>query len=120
MTVIDRTYTVGLPDSGGPAAIALNLDLPDAPVPFTIEAWVSNFGSSNIYILDGDVPLLDAANRLPGAPGNSSNNIDCIMAISPSAPTRAGLPIGTNRITIYFEAANTSGQTQSVTVRVRG
>lgn len=113
--VTDRTFTVALPSGQGPSVIPLELNLPDIDNAEII-AWIGNFGSSNVYLLESRVALPAAQARI----SDSLDTVDCIAALSGSAVITAPLDESTRAITVFFENANTSGQTESVSIRVRG
>lgn len=115
-TVSDRTLTVGLPNNTGPASIPIPLNLPDVGKGEVI-AWIGNFGGSNVYLFEGYRSLADCQNQLAD---DTVGTVDCIMALSYAGPTRAPLPDDCRSyVTVFFEAANDSGQTQTVTMRIR-
>lgn len=113
--ISDKTYTVGLPTGSGPAVMPIPLSLPDQG-DGQVEAWIGNFGSSNAYVMPGNVPLAQAQSQLSD---DTVGMIDCLMALTSAGPVRRGFDITDIRsLTVFFETQNTSGQTEAVTVRV--
>jgi hypothetical protein len=113
----EKLYTIGLPNGQGPSITKIQMNLVDSPTKLEIEAWIGNFGSSNVYILEGGMSLAVAQNRVLEdlAP---DGQIDCLFALSGSAPVKAEVSQDTRHITVFFETANASGQTETVTVKV--
>jgi hypothetical protein len=111
--IADQSYTVGLPSGAGPAAIVIPQNPPDIG-DCEVTAWIGNFGSSNAYLFGGGVPLTECQSRLAN---DVVGTIDCIMALSASGPTTMSTD-KKHSMTVFFESQNTSGQTQTVTVRV--
>ena len=107
----ERCGTYGIVSGGGPAVVYHELRLPDTGK-FELEAWISNFGSSNVHIMRDRLSLTEAQNRL------ETNFNDMLMTLPSGAIGRCWLPESVNVVTVFFEAANTSGQAQLVTVRV--
>lgn len=110
--MFERSYSFGLPNNQGPAAETQNLYLSDERKPRNIEAWLSNFGSSNVHIFSGQLSLAQCQELL------GQGFLDVIMTVTGAGPSCVRLPDDTSTITVMFEALNSSGQTQVVTVRV--
>lgn len=110
--MFERTWTVGLANNSGPDVFDIELNLPGGNRTYAIEAWISNFGSSNVHLIRGNVTEAQAADLI------ERGLSDVIMTLPSGSPGRCLLPNDTGEITMFFEAANTSGQFQLVTVRV--
>lgn len=96
-----------------------------------LEAWISNFGGSNVYIFEGDKTLAECENtvqrlgverevkgeEIKEVIRPSSGKIDCLMPLTGSGPTIIAVNLDSPRLTIYFEAKNESGQVQTVCIR---
>lgn len=108
----ERCYTVGVPNNVGPLAIQQRLNLSSERGHRHLEAWIGNFGSSNVYIFSGNLSTTQCAQLL------EQGFIDCLMALSYSGPTRVQVPEDISYVTVYFEAVNSSGQTETVTLKV--
>lgn len=112
--IFDKTYTVALANNSGPAVVSVPLNLPDSGTAL-VEGWIGNFGSSNAYLFGGTVPLSECQQRITN-PGI----VNCLFALTASGPVRTECDVDDIRgLTVFFEADNTSGQTETVTVRVR-
>lgn len=110
--MFERVKTHLLANGGGPDAQAFDLRLGNFDRPCQIEAWIGNFGSSNVHIARGKLTLAQCQGLL------ETGISDFLMTLTASGPTRVLLPDDTREITVFYEAANTSGQFQAVTVRV--
>jgi hypothetical protein len=110
----ERTLTVGLPNGQGPAVIPVQLRDMEAGKQ-RVEAWIGNFGGSNVWIFSGDVSLKEAENIVARGAGEL---IDCVMALSGSVATSTDLDENTHRLTVFFEGKNEAGQTQSVSLKI--
>lgn len=106
----EQVYTVGLPTGQGPAVIAKDINLPDFG-DFEITAWIGNFGGSNVYLIAGKVSMGDAQNMLTDA----TDRLDVLCCLTGTGPVRVPLPDNFRSVTIFYEGANASGQTQAVT-----
>lgn len=110
--MFDRSWTFGIATTAGPDAQAQTLSLPDEHGPLYLEAWISNFGSSNVHVFDGDLSIGDCQERM------ERGFVDCLLTVTGAGPVRRRLPDDVVQITVFFEAQNTSGQFQLCTVRV--
>ena len=100
------------PNNVGPFAVSQNLNLPDG-AKFKLQAWISNFGSTNVHIFAGALSLGDCQQRI------EQGFIDMLMTLPSAGPGEIWLPdVSGGNVTIMFEALNNSGQAQVVTMRV--
>lgn len=106
-----RTETVGLPSGQGPAVVPVQLastDLTD----MELLAWIGNFGSSNAYIYPGIWSLSECEYD-----AKSGGLLGPICALTSAGPTpRIPIEEGIRNLTVYFEALNNTGQTETVTI----
>lgn len=111
----ERIFQIPCPFNQGPLAISTSLSLPDAGR-YGIEGWISNFGASNAHVFGGYLAVADCQQRLavPASGGLS----DMLMTLSGNEPVRVCPPDSTRGVTVFFEALNTSPQTEVVTIRV--
>lgn len=120
MPYIERVKTHVLLNGAGPDAQSFDLKLPDgldaagAGFTYEIEAWIGNFGSSNVYICRGGLTLVQCQDLLV------RGLTDVLMCVTGWGPSRVRLPDDCPTITVFFEAVNASGQAQAVTVKVCG
>lgn len=111
--MFDRTFNFALANNGGPAVDQASLALPDTDRHrFYLEAWISNFGSSNVHIFEGKLSVAQCQGQM------ETGFTSLIMTVSGSTISRVRLPDDVNEITVFFEVVNTSGQFQICTVRV--
>lgn len=110
----ERIFNAGIANNGGPDVIPVELNLPNTNQDFVLEAWLSNFGSSNAHILRGgpETTLAGAQSLLE----RGAN--DLLMTVTGSGSTKRYLPEDVSTLLVLFEAQNTSGQFEIVTLRV--
>lgn len=111
--MFERVFTFSLAPGAGPLTESADLHLPAVEEDLYIEAWISNFGGSNVHIIrDEGRTLTDTDSFLTG--GLS----DVLLTVTGAGVTKRRLPEDVNGITVLFEAANSSAQYQLVQVRV--
>lgn len=110
--MFERVKTHLLASGAGPAVFASDLQKGNYSGPLGLEAWISNFGGSNVHICRSNLTLSQAQDLL------ESGISDLLMTVTASGPSRIYLPDDVEIITVLFEAINTSGQYQAVTTRV--
>lgn len=113
--VREVTYSHGLATGLGPAVQYLKLNLADQSVG-ELEAWISNFGASNVWIFEGQLTLAECQGRI--TPAAAGGRIDGFV-VTGSGNSRWSLTEDARMVTVFFEAMNGSGQTQGVGILVR-
>lgn len=111
----DRTFNSLCGNNAGPLVDVIDLNLPRYDLELYLEAWISNFGSSNVHLFEGVRSLSDCQYQLGAGSGGAT---DMLMTVTSAGPSRVRLPDNVSRVTVMFEAENTSGQNQIITVRV--
>ena len=107
-----RVNTLGLVNNAGPAVEVVELISTDMSE-IELEAWIGNFGSSNVYIYEGEWSLGECEADVK----NANGPIGCVATLTEAGPIRVPLADGCRVLTVFFEAANTTGQTQAVTLK---
>jgi hypothetical protein len=110
--MFERSKTHSLAPNAGPAVFPFDVRRDNYDGPLVFEGWISNFGSSNVHIMRGQLSLVQAQDLL------GAGLSDLLMTLPGSGPARIGLPDDCDYVTLFFEALNTSGQYQAVTTRV--
>jgi hypothetical protein len=100
-----------LPTGTGPTAQPFTILRGNYDGPLQLEAWQSRAGTSNVHICQGALTLAQAQDLI------ESGLSDVLMTVPGAGKGSVGLPEACDQITVLFEAANTSGQFQAVTVR---
>jgi hypothetical protein len=108
-----RLTTIGLANNAGP--LVKVHEFHDMGAEKDLEAWIGNFGSSNVYVFEGELSLAQCEARVKVAEVGA---IDCILALTEAGPIRGSLEDNARRVTVYFEAKNESGQTQAVCLKI--
>jgi hypothetical protein len=106
-----RVEVVGLIQGQGPAVIPFQLISTDLTV-MDLEAWMSNFGGSNVYIYEGILSLKQCEQDVKGG-----GELGCVLVLPESGPVSAPLDDSCRELTVYFEGTNNSGQTQAVCIK---
>lgn len=114
MPYVERVKTHGIANGGGPDAQAFPLRLPGGKGYYSVTAWISNFGGSNVHLIRDNLSLAQCQELL------ERGYVDIIMTVTASGPTSVLLPDDVGTLTVFFEGVNNSGQYQLVTVKVCG
>lgn len=126
-----RLSTYALQNNAGPEVLSHELSNATGQRRIRLEAWISNFGGSNVYLFEGDLTLSECENRVhrvrtivEGAGEetketikNTNGKIDCLMPLTGSGPLAIDVTLDNPRVTIFFEGKNESGQVQTVCIR---
>lgn len=116
-----RTFTLGLPNNGGPAVEHLAVPHARVSCARAVEGWISNFGGCNVYLFEGELSLAQCQERVEGEQGSpfeSLSQIDCLMILSGSGPVSTPMSTDTTKLTVFFEGKNESGQIQGVGLKL--
>lgn len=108
--------TRALLNGSGPAVDTFKLKVPNIynfPIKKRprLQAWLSNFGGSNVYILEGALTLDEAQSYI------ENGKLDCLLSVTGNGPVEVDFP-DVSVVTVFWEALNASGQTETVTIRV--
>lgn len=114
MRTRQRIQTVAIPNNAGPAVIGVNLGAPSEVAERTLEAWIGNFGSSNVWIFEGDVTQAQCEAEV-----TKEGLVDCLIALTEAGPVKCGLDKDCRKVTVFFEHKNEAGQVQAVCLKVR-
>lgn len=109
----ERIRSVAIPNNAGPIAVPLRFQVADN-FALSLAGWISSFGSSNVWIFEGRLSTAECQGRLAGA----DNAVDGVCLTSGNMVEWT--PDQDERdYTVFFQATNTSGQAQGVTLIMR-
>jgi len=107
-----KTYAI--PNNVGPAVIMAALGTPSEVAHREVEAWIGNFGSSNVWLFEGEMTLEQCVAEV-----SKEGEIDCLAALTEAGPITFNLDDDCRKITVFFEHKNEAGQVEAVCLKVR-
>lgn len=111
--MIDEFHkTVAIKNLEGPVAIEVQMP-GNGSSKRRLEAWIGNFGGSNVYVFEGQVSLGDCEKEV-----SQGGLVDCLVSLTGSGPVNVPFDDDATHLTFFFEAKNEAGQTQSVSMKV--
>lgn len=110
-----RIIHVSEPNASGPSIYPVNVGIP-AESCTELEAWMSNFGGCNVHILEGE-PSLKQAEEILKASGQKDPEL--LMTLTGSGPVKIPMELSSQKISVFFEGKNESGQAQVVCLKIR-
>ena len=115
-TIREKVISVVLPAAAGPAIQQVDLALADQSGA-SIRGWQGNSAvtAPNAWIFTGKLSLVECQARIAGS-GDARVDGVCL---SDSAATEWQIDEDTHAVTVFWEIANTSGQSAPVTLIVR-
>jgi hypothetical protein len=106
-----RMNTIGLVNGQGPAVFPVQLISTDLSA-IDLVAWIGNFGSSNVYVYEGEWNLRECQQDIA-----ENGSIGCVAALTEAGPITVPLEDGCRVLTVFFEAKNEAGQVQAVCLK---